>query len=153
METNKVPLHDAQGRVMGILGTFQDVTERKQSEEQIRALNAELTQAYDATIEGWSRALDYRDHETEGHSRRVTELTLDLARAMSIPENELIPIRRGALLHDIGKMGVPDRVLLKPGPLSDDEWVLMRRHPALAREMLRPDCLPAPRAGHSLLPP
>ena len=138
LETNKVPLHDAQGHVMGILGTFQDVTERRQAEEQIRALNAELFQAYDATIEGWSRALDYRDHETEGHSRRVTELTLRLARAMGLDEEELVPVRRGALLHDIGKMGVPDRVLLKPGPLDDGEWDLMRRHPALAREMLGP---------------
>ena len=138
METNKIPLHDAQGCVMGILGTFQDITERKRSEEQIRALNAELFQAYDATIEGWSRALDYRDHETEGHSRRVTELTLRLARALGMNEEELVHVRRGALLHDIGKMGVPDRVLLKPGPLDDGEWEIMRRHPSLAREMLWP---------------
>ena len=138
LETNKVPLHDAQGRVMGILGTFQDVTDRKRSEEQIRRLNAELTEAYDATIEGWSRALDCRDHETEGHSRRVTELTLRLARAVGMDEEEMVSVRRGALLHDIGKMGVPDRVLLKPGPLDDGEWEMMRRHPSLAHEILEP---------------
>ena len=138
LETNKIPLRDAQGRVIGILGTFQDVTERRQSEEQIRALNAELFQAYDATIEGWSRALDYRDHETEGHSRRVTELTLRLACALGMGEKELVQVRRGALLHDIGKMAVPDRVLLKSGPLDDCEWELMRRHPAYAHEMLAP---------------
>ena len=117
---------------------IRDITERKRAEESILALNAELLHAYDATIEGWSRALDLRDHETEGHSRRVTEMTLRLARAVGIPEAEMVHVRRGALLHDIGKMGVPDAVLLKPGPLDDDEWVTMRRHPALAREMLDP---------------
>lgn len=153
LETNKIPLHDAQGRVMGILGTFQDVTERRQSEEQIRALNAELFQAYDATIEGWSRALDYRDHETEGHSRRVTELTLRLARALGVGEKDLVHVRRGALLHDIGKMAVPDSVLLKPGPLDEAEWEVMRRHPAYAHEMLAPvaflrPALDIPRCHH-----
>ncbi len=138
LETNKVPLHDSQGRVMGILGTFQDVTDRRRAEEQIRRLNAELTEAYDATIEGWSRALDCRDHETEGHSRRVTELTLRLACAVGLDGEELVHVRRGALLHDIGKMGVPDRVLLKPGPLDDGEWEMMRRHPSLAHEILEP---------------
>ena len=100
--------------------------------------NEMLNHAYDATIEGWSRALDLRDHETEGHSRRVTELTLHLARAVGVSDEDLTQIRRGALLHDIGKMGVPDRVLLKPGPLNDTEWTLMCRHPALAYEMLAP---------------
>ena len=116
----------------------QDITERKRAEESILALNTELLHAYDATIEGWSRALDLRDHETEGHSRRVTEMALRLARAVEIPDAELLHVRRGALLHDIGKMGVPDAVLLKPGPLDDREWEIMRRHPALAKEMLDP---------------
>ncbi len=115
-----------------------DITERRRAEEAILTLNTELLHAYDATIEGWSRALDLRDHETEGHSRRVTEMTLRLARAVGLAEDEIIHIRRGALLHDIGKMGVPDAILLKPGPLSDAEWEIMRRHPALAREMLNP---------------
>ncbi len=126
------------GALLRYEGTVQDITERKEAEEQIRALNADLMQAYDATIEGWSRALDLRDHETEGHCRRVTELTLRLAAAMGMTSNELVHVRRGALLHDIGKMGVPDNVLLKPGPLSDEEWTIMRRHPELACEMLRP---------------
>ncbi len=117
---------------------IRDITERKRAEESILALNSELLHAYDATIEGWSRALDLRDHETEGHSRRVTEMTLRLAQAVGIPEAEMVHVRRGALLHDIGKMGVPDAVLLKPGPLDDDEWITMRRHPALAKEMLDP---------------
>ena len=90
--------------------------------DRIVLLNHELAQAYDATIEGWSRALDLRDKETEGHSRRVTDLTLRLAESVRHRHEELVHIRRGALLHDIGKMGVPDAILLKPGPLTDDEW-------------------------------
>jgi len=105
---------------------------------EVISLNAELTQAYDATIEGWSRALDLRDKETEGHCQRVTEMTLRLAHALKLPEDDLVQVRRGALLHDIGKMGVPDAILLKPGPLTGDEWEIMRRHPALACEMLSP---------------
>ena len=100
--------------------------------------NDELRLAYDATIEGWSYALDLRDKETEGHSRRVTEVTLRLARAMGVSEPDLVHVRRGALLHDIGKMGVPDHILLKPGPLTDEEWEIMRRHPVYAFEMLSP---------------
>ena len=115
-----------------------DITARKRAEEEIVALNAELMRAYDATIEGWSRALDLRDKETEGHCQRVTEMTLLLARSLGVPENEMTAIRRGALLHDIGKMGVPDAILLKPGPLTEEEWEIMRRHPAYAQEMLSP---------------
>jgi putative nucleotidyltransferase with HDIG domain len=98
----------------------------------------ELTLAYDATIEGWSHALDLRDKETEGHSLRVTDLTLKLAGAFGLNNDELIQMRWGALLHDIGKMGVPDGILLKPGPLTDEEWVVMRKHPSFAYEMLSP---------------
>ncbi|WP_322815690.1 HD domain-containing phosphohydrolase [Chloroflexus sp.] len=106
--------------------------------EQLRAVNAELRAAYDETIEGWSRALDLRDRETEGHSRRVTELTVRIAARMSFSEEELLHVRRGALLHDIGKMGIPDAILLKPGPLNEQEWAIMRTHPTLAVELLRP---------------
>ena len=137
-ETNKIPLHDSAGRVVGILGTYENISDRKRSEERIRTLNAELTQAYDATIEGWSRALDLRDQETEGHCRRVTELTVRLAHALGFDDEALVHVRRGALLHDIGKMGIPDGILLKPGPLTDDEWIFMRRHPVMARDMLWP---------------
>jgi len=117
---------------------IRDITERKKAEVHIHTLNSELTHAYNATIEGWSRALDLRDHETEGHSRRVTELTLELARAVGMSPEDIVLIRWGAELHDIGKMGVPDGILLKPEPLSDEEWALMRRHPELARDMLMP---------------
>jgi putative nucleotidyltransferase with HDIG domain len=104
--------------------------------ENLQRANVDIGLAYDATIEGWSRAMDLRDHDTEGHTLRVTDLTLKLARSMNINESQLIAIRRGALLHDIGKMGVPDSVLLKAGELTDEEWILMRMHPQLARDML-----------------
>ena len=104
--------------------------------DSLQRSNAELTLAYDATIEGWSRALDLRDKETEGHTQRVTEMTMRLARAMGLGEADLVHIRRGALLHDIGKMGVPDGILLKPGKLTDEEWEIMRKHPTYAYEML-----------------
>lgn len=100
--------------------------------------NVDLTLAYQATLEGWSRALDLRDKETEGHSERVTQMTLELARAFGISDAELVHLRRGALLHDIGKMGVPDRILLKPGPLTEEDWSIMRQHPVFAYELLSP---------------
>ena len=99
---------------------------------------AELRQAYDTTLEGWSRALDLRDEETEGHTRRVTDLTLRLARAAGLSEDQIAHVRRGALLHDIGKMGIPDAILHKPGPLTEDEWRIMRLHPSYANELLIP---------------
>jgi HD-GYP domain-containing protein (c-di-GMP phosphodiesterase class II) len=100
--------------------------------------NQELTLAYDATIEGWSRALDLRDRETEGHTQRVTELTIKVARTLGFSEEELTHIRRGALLHDMGKMAIPDDILQKPGPLNEVEWERMRRHPMYAYDMLSP---------------
>jgi len=98
----------------------------------------ELIEAYDATIEGWSRALDLRDKETEGHTLRVTEMTVKLARAAGMSEEEIQHVRRGALLHDIGKMGIPDQILLKPDKLTEEEWIIMRKHPVYAFELLSP---------------
>lgn len=106
--------------------------------EGMQKLNQELIMAYDATIAGWSRAMDLRDEETEGHTQRVTELTLKLAEKFEIDQQEQVQIRRGALLHDIGKLGVPDNILLKPGKLTEDEWEIMRQHPRYAYEMLMP---------------
>ncbi|KAF0111975.1 MAG: putative signaling protein [Chloroflexi bacterium] len=100
--------------------------------------NIDLSMAYDATIEGWSKALDLRDKETEGHTQRVSEMTIDLSEKMGMNQTELVNVRRGALLHDIGKMGITDAILLKPGPLTDEEGNIMRKHPALAFEMLSP---------------
>lgn len=96
----------------------------------------ELQEAYDHTIEALAYALDLRDKETEGHSRRVADLTVALARAMGIEGERITHLRRGALLHDIGKLGVPDSILQKPGPLTEEEWEVMRRHPVYAWEML-----------------
>jgi HD-GYP domain-containing protein (c-di-GMP phosphodiesterase class II) len=104
----------------------------------VQVRNAELIHAYDATIEGWSQALDLRDKETEGHTQRVTAAAVHLAQAMSLSDVELVHLRRGALLHDIGKMGIPDRILLKPGTLTDEEWEIMRRHPVYAYNLLSP---------------
>jgi PAS domain S-box-containing protein/putative nucleotidyltransferase with HDIG domain len=106
--------------------------------QDLQRSNVELTLAYEATIEGWSRALEMRDQETEGHTARVTELTLLLARQMGMRDQELVHIRHGALLHDIGKMAVPDCILFKPGTLSAAEWEIMRQHPTYAYEMLSP---------------
>lgn len=98
--------------------------------------NAELTLAYDATIEGWSYALDLRDKETEGHTKRVTDMTFKLGKKFGLQDNQLTYARWGALLHDIGKMGVPDAILQKPDKLSDEEWEIMKLHPVFARNML-----------------
>jgi PAS domain S-box-containing protein len=104
----------------------------------LQHFNQELGLAYETTLEGWSRALDLRDRETEGHTQRVTELTVRLAHALGVRGSDLIHIRRGALLHDIGKMGIPDAILLKPGPLTEEEWTIMRRHPVYAYDLLAP---------------
>jgi PAS domain S-box-containing protein/putative nucleotidyltransferase with HDIG domain len=98
--------------------------------------NLELAQAYDTTLEGWAAALEMRDYETHGHSRRVADLTLRLAEAMGVDVEDLVHLRRGALLHDIGKMGIADAILRKPGSLNEDEWRIMRRHPEMAYELL-----------------
>ena len=107
--------------------------------KDLRRSNIELLMAYDSTIEGWARALDLRDRETEGHSRRVTELTVQVATAMGlVSEADIIHIRRGALLHDIGKMGIPDGILLKDKPLSEEEWAVMKKHPIYSYNLLSP---------------
>ncbi|MBM2851008.1 MAG: domain S-box/uncharacterized domain, partial [Anaerolineales bacterium] len=100
--------------------------------------HVELSLAYDDTIEGWARALDLRDKETEGHTQHVADLTLRLAHALGVGDSELVHLRRGALLHDIGKMAIPDGILLKPGPLTEAEWAIMRQHPEYAHQMLAP---------------
>jgi len=104
--------------------------------DNLQRSNTDILLAYDATIQGWSQALDLRDKETEGHAQRVTEMTLRLAQQIGIPNTELEHVRRGTLLHDIGKMGIPDSILLKPGKLTEQEWVIMRRHPVFAFELL-----------------
>ncbi|MBI1784292.1 HD domain-containing protein, partial [Candidatus Sumerlaeota bacterium] len=104
--------------------------------DELQRSNSELAFAYDATLRGWVNALDLRDKETEGHTQRVTEMTVRFARTLEVSEDDLIHIQRGALLHDIGKLGIPDQILLKPGPLTEDEWKVMRKHPVYAYQWL-----------------
>jgi HD-GYP domain-containing protein (c-di-GMP phosphodiesterase class II) len=105
---------------------------------QISNLFTDLKNSYDATLEGWARALELRDKDTEGHTRRVTELAVELARAMNLPREQIVHFQRGAILHDIGKIALPDSILQKPGALTVEETTIMRQHPALAYEMLSP---------------
>ncbi|MFT3893495.1 MAG: HD domain-containing phosphohydrolase [Anaerolineales bacterium] len=104
--------------------------------ENLQLANKEMAHAYEETLRGWSRALDLRDKDTEGHTQRVVALSTALAELMGICDERLLHFRRGAILHDIGKMGVPDEILLKPGPLSAEEWVVMRKHPIYAQMLL-----------------
>ncbi len=104
--------------------------------DEVQQANINLRRAYDATIEGWARALELRDGETEGHSARVADMTVQLATAFDLKDDEMVNVRRGALLHDIGKMGIPDHILLKQGALTEDEWAIMRKHPVYARQLL-----------------
>ena len=106
--------------------------------ENLQRSNQELIQAYDTTLEGWARALELRDRETEGHTRRVTELTMRLARYIGVSDSDMVSIYRGVLLHDIGKMGVPDHILKKKGKLTAEEWTEMRQHPTYAYNLLSP---------------
>lgn len=99
-------------------------------------LYVELSKAYDTTLEGWALALELRDKETQGHSKRVVELSQRLGQALGLNPGELLHLKRGALLHDIGKMGIPDGILLKAGPLTNEEWVVMKKHPEHAYRLL-----------------
>ncbi|MFW5733757.1 MAG: HD domain-containing phosphohydrolase [Oceanidesulfovibrio sp.] len=137
------PLFDKTGRVVKLVQVMMDISERKRSHEEMKKLHdslaeahAELMEAYRHTIEGWARALELKDKETEGHSRRVVNMTLKLAMAMGVEGDELVHVEHGAILHDIGKMGVPDDILLKPGALDEEEWETMRRHPEYAYNWL-----------------
>jgi putative nucleotidyltransferase with HDIG domain len=104
--------------------------------EQVKNSESELRKNYDLTLDAWAKVLEFRDNETEGHSRRLVELSTQLARALNLSEEEVTYIRRGALLHDIGKLAIPDSILLKPGPLAADERKIMEEHPVIAKQML-----------------
>lgn len=106
--------------------------------ENLQNANAEMAHAYEETLRGWSRALDLRDKDTEGHTQRVVALSTALAELMGIEGEQMQHFQRGAILHDIGKMGVPDEILLKPGPLNEEEWSVMRKHPIYAQMLLSP---------------
>lgn len=125
-------------KVVEIQAASRDITERKRAEEALQLAHNQLRDAYERTIEGWVRALDLRDRETEGHTQRVTEITIKVAKQLGFNEEELSHIKRGALLHDMGKIAIPDEILQKPGPLNETEWERMRQHPMYAFEMLSP---------------
>lgn len=116
----------------------QEIVIRAGIELKLRAALEKLDETYDTTLEGWARALDLRDCETEGHSRRVASIAVEIAKLMKVPAEQHIHIWRGALLHDIGKLGVPDSILLKPGPLTVEEWEIMRLHPIYGYDWLYP---------------
>ena len=122
------------GTLAGQAAIAMDIT---QMFDSLQRANMELAVAYEATIEGWSQAMDLRDKETEGHSQRVTEMTIHMGKALQLGEEDINHMRRGALLHDIGKLGVPDAILLKADKLTDEEWLVMRKHPEFAYDMLR----------------
>lgn len=143
------PIYDYHGRFLARVFVAHNVSAHKKLEEKLRQLNneleervtfrtRELAESYDTTLEGWAKALELRDQETEGHSRRVTEMTVRLASSMGVNGAKLEHIRRGALLHDIGKMGVPDKILRKPARLTEDEFDVVKLHPIIARELLAP---------------
>jgi PAS domain S-box-containing protein len=137
LETSSRAIVDPKtSRVIEVQTASRDITERKNAEKDLQTAHDNLQAAYEKTIEGWVRALDLRDRETEGHTQRVTELTLRVAKTLGYSEEELSHIRRGALLHDMGKMAIPDEILQKPGPLTEEEWKVMRRHPEYAHDML-----------------
>jgi putative two-component system response regulator len=133
--TKPFDIHELLLRVQNMvrLNRYRLLVEQRQEMDH---LHTELLVAYDKTIEGWSRALDLRDRETEGHTRRVTEMTIELARTAGFDEEALKHIWRGGLLHDVGKLGIPDAILLKPGKLTEAEWEIMRQHPIYAYEWL-----------------
>jgi putative nucleotidyltransferase with HDIG domain/PAS domain S-box-containing protein len=143
------PIYSERKEMTGRIYISHDITAQKELERELRKLNSELedrvrartsdlAEAYDTTLEGWARALELRDKETEGHSRRVTEITLKIARAMKITEEDIEQIRRGAILHDIGKMSVPDEILHKPGKLTSQEREIIMGHPETAYKLLSP---------------
>jgi PAS domain S-box-containing protein len=120
-----------------ILSITREITERKAAETALRQANAELEDAYQATLQGWVRALELHEHDTAAHSRRVVELTLQIARSMGIQNEELLDLQRGALLHDIGKLGISEEILLKPAALDAEEWQAMHLHPEFAYYFLK----------------
>jgi diguanylate cyclase (GGDEF)-like protein/putative nucleotidyltransferase with HDIG domain len=130
---NKTILWDAQ-----LINKYGDIATRTNQDFSIQRQSLSNERIYDETIEGWARALELRDKETEGHAQRVANLTVELASRLGARGKTLVDVRRGALLHDIGKIAIPDSILFKPGPLDPDEWEIMQKHPVYAFELLSP---------------
>lgn len=139
LETSAHSIIDYANRsIIEIQAASRDITERKRAEEALQQAHNQLQDAYERTIEGWVRALDLRDRETEGHTQRVTSLTVKLAQRLGFNGENLVHIKRGALLHDMGKIAIPDEILQKPAPLTESEWARMRLHPVYAYDLLKP---------------
>jgi putative nucleotidyltransferase with HDIG domain len=132
------PDKDLQNFLVMVAGQAAIAIDSSMMFSELQRSNVELSLAYDATIEGLSRALDLRDKETKEHTFRVTDITVKLATRLGVKQSDLIHVRRGAILHDIGKVAIPDQILFKPGPLAQEEWEIMRRHPSIAVELLSP---------------
>jgi putative nucleotidyltransferase with HDIG domain len=148
-ELTVLPIYNSRKEMTGRIYISHDITALKQLENDLRKLNTqleervqdrtrELAEAYDTTLEGWAHALELRDKETEGHSRRVTDTTLKMAKRLGFSEDILEQIRRGAILHDIGKMGVPDEILHKLNQLTEEEREIVKKHPEIAYKLLKP---------------
>jgi PAS domain S-box-containing protein len=136
---NRKPfIHDSawMGLLESMAGQAAIAIENATLMDEVQKVNVNLRSAYDATIEGWARSIDLRNGDSEQHAKRVSELTIELAQAVGVQGEGLLNIRRGALLHDIGKLSVPDVILLKDGPLTDEEWVIMKTHPEASRRLL-----------------
>jgi putative two-component system response regulator len=129
--------HELRARLLGItrLNRYRKILDERANLEQA---HLQLLAAYDATVEGWSRAMDLRDKETDGHTERVTDMTIRLAKMLNVDRETLLHIRRGALLHDIGKLGISDTILFKADKLTDQEWETLKKHPEYARDMIAP---------------
>lgn len=138
LDENRVEgLHALAAFAATILERIDLINEKQKYAESLQQANQEIIRAYDETVYGWTRAIDLRDKITEGHTMRVTDLTVRLAARFGFSERQITAIRRGALLHDIGKVGIPDRILMKEGALDDEEWEIMRSHTTLAHDMLK----------------
>lgn len=147
IDVHVTPLQDQDNKLLGKVYVARDITDQKRMEHQLRLLNSnleelvtartqELEDAYNSTLEGWAKALEIRDKETEGHSRRVTDLAVQMAQQLRMPAEEIEHLRRGALLHDIGKMAIPNEILHKPAALTPEERAIMQRHTIIAEELL-----------------
>jgi putative two-component system response regulator len=112
------------------------MTDLERANQALRKSEAALICAYESTLEGWSRAMDLRDQETKGHTERTAAISIRLASLLGMSDEDIAQVRRGALLHDIGKMAISDNILRKPGPLNEEEWAKMRQHPSYAYDLL-----------------
>ena len=138
---HRVPLYEDQewmGFAKALAGQAAIAIENITLFQNLKKANIDLSIAYDTTLEGWSKAVEFFDHDTVGHTHRVTELTMMLAVALGVSDSQLVHMRRGALLHDIGKMAIPGEILNKPGKLTDEERKIVQQHPQVAYKLLSP---------------